>query len=64
MTISIMDLFYMFMIAVICGFVIHLEAQVTMILRMLEERYKFEDKLCDMKNKTEFENRLDKISKD
>ena len=37
MTISIMDLFYMIMIAVICGFVIHLESQVTMILKMLEE---------------------------
>ena len=49
MTISIMDIFYMFMIAMICGFVIHLEAQVTMILRMLEERYRFEDKLCSKK---------------
>ena len=62
MTISIMDLFYMFMIAVICGFVIHLESQVTMILKMLEERYKFESKLCDQQNKSNFENRLDKIS--
>ena len=64
MTISIMDLFYMFMIAVICGFVIHLEAQVTMILKMLEERYRFEDKLCEQQKKTDFENRLDKISKE
>ena len=64
MTISIMDIFYMFMIAVICVFVIHLEAQVTMILKMLEERYRFEDKLCEQQKKTDFENRLDKISKE
>ena len=64
MTISIMDIFYMFMIAVSCGFVIHLEAQVTMILKMLEERYRFEDKLCEQQKKTDFENRLDKISKE
>ena len=64
MTISIMDIFYMFMIAVICGFVIHLEAQVTMILKMLEERYRFEDKLCEQQKKTDFENRLDKITKE
>ena len=54
----------MFMIAEICGFVIHLESQVTMILKMLEERYRFEDKLCDQAKKNDFENRLDKISKD
>ena len=54
----------MFMIAVICGFVIHLEAQVTMILKMLEERYRFEDKLCEQQKKTDFENRLDKITKE
>ena len=64
MTISVMDIFYIVMIGIICGFVIHLEAQVTMILKMLEERYKFEDKLCEQQKKTDFENRLDKISKE
>ena len=59
-----MDIFYIVMIGIICGFVIHLEAQVTMILKMLEERYKFEDKLCEQQKKTDFENRLDKISKE
>ena len=64
MTISVMDIFYIVMIGIICGFVIHLEAQVTMILKMLEERYRFEDKLCEQQKKTDFENRLDKISKE
>ena len=64
MTISVMDIFYIVMIGIICGFVIHLEAQGTMILKMLEERYKFEDKLCEQQKKTDFENRLDKISKE
>ncbi len=62
MIISLMDVFYIAMIGVICGFIIHLEAQVSMILKMLEERYKFESKLCEQQKKTDFENRLDKIS--
>ena len=64
MIITLMDVFYICMIAIIFGFIIHLEVQTTMILKMLEERYKFEDKLCEQQKKTNFENRLDKISKD
>ena len=41
MTIHVMDIFYMIMIAVIFGFIIHLETQCKMILEILEQHNPF-----------------------
>ena len=41
MTIHVMDIFYMIMIAIIFGFIIHLETQCKMILEILEQQSKY-----------------------
>ena len=59
MTISIMDLFYIGMIVIIFGYIIHLETQMKVILEMLKARWEYE-KCCD-EFKTDFEKSLDNL---
>jgi len=42
MIITIMDCFYIMMIAVIFGFIIHLEVQIRLLRVMMEEHIKFD----------------------
>ena len=51
MIITIMDCFYIFMIAIIFGFIIHLESKVNQLVSMMEERIKVDEKLCEISNK-------------
>ena len=59
MTISLMDLFYIGMIVIIFGYIIHLETQMKVILEMLKARWEYE-KCCD-EFKTDFEKSLDNL---
>ena len=61
MTISIMDLFYIGMIVIIFGYIIHLETQMKVILEMLKARWEYE-KCCD-EFKTDFEKSLDNLER-
>ena len=61
MTIHLMDLFYIFMIVTMFGFIIHLETQMKVILEMLKARWEYE-KCCD-EFKTDFEKSLDNLEK-
>jgi len=45
---DLLDIFFVTMIVIIFGFVIHLETQVKMIRTMMEEHIKFDDKICDL----------------
>ena len=56
-----MDIFYIVMIVIIFGYIIHLETQMKVILEMLEERYNMRS--VQMNSKTDFEKSLDKIDK-
>lgn len=58
MTIHVMDIFYMIMIAIIFGFIIHLETQCKMILEILEQQSKY--KSCREELADTVENQLDK----
>tara|TARA_B100001939_G_scaffold19544_1_gene16077 strand:- start:1832 stop:2011 length:180 start_codon:yes stop_codon:yes gene_type:complete len=51
MIITIMDLFYIFMIAVIFGFIIHLEAQMSMVKKMMEEHVRTDDSIKELCHK-------------
>ena len=54
-----MDLFYIGMITIIFGYIIHLETQMKVILEMLKARWEYEK--CDVEYKTELEKSLDKL---
>lgn len=49
MIISLMDCFYIGIILIIFGFIIHLEAQVSTIKSMMEEHIKTDDSIKDIK---------------
>lgn len=59
MTIHLMDVFYIFMIVTIFGFIIHLETQMKVILEMLKARWEYQN--CNDEFKTDFEKSLDKL---
>ena len=59
MTIHLMDLFYIAMITIIFGYIIHLETQMKVILEMLKARWEYEK--CDVEYKTDLEKSLDKL---
>lgn len=59
MTIHVMDLFYIGMITIIFGYIIHLETQMKVILEMLKARWEYEK--CDVEYKTDLEKSLDKL---
>jgi hypothetical protein len=59
MTISLMDLFYIGMIVIIFGYIIHLETQMKVILEMLKARWEYEK--CSDEFKTDFEKSLDNL---
>ena len=48
MIVSGMDIFYILMIAAIFGFIIHLEAQMSVVKTMLQEMVKCEEKLKEI----------------
>ena len=50
MIVSGLDIFYILMIAAIFGFIIHLEAQMSVVKTMLQEMVKCEDKLKELSN--------------
>ena len=54
-----MDLFYIGMIVVIFGYIIHLETLMRVILEMLKARWEYE-KCCD-EYKSDFEKSLDNL---
>jgi len=51
MIITIMDCFYILMIAVIFGFIIHLESKVNQLVSMMEEHIKVDQRLCEISDK-------------
>lgn len=55
MIITIMDCFYILMIAVIFGFIIHLESKVNQLVSMMEEHIKVDERLCEISNKLDKE---------
>jgi len=48
MILSVLDCFFVLMIAIIFGFIIHLEVQMNMMLEMMKEHIKVDEKLCDI----------------
>jgi len=48
MILSALDCFFILMIAIIFGFIIHLEVQMNMMLEMMKEHIKVDEKLCDI----------------
>ena len=48
MILSVLDCFYIISIASIFGFIIHLEVQMNMMLEMMKEHIKVDEKLCDI----------------
>lgn len=58
MTVHIMDIFYMIMIAIIFGYIIHLETQMKMILEMMKAQQQY--KTCREDFPELEENLLDK----
>ena len=61
MTIHLMDVFYIGMIAIIFGYIIHLETQIRVILEMIKTRWEYEK--CSEEFKTDFEKSLDNLAK-
>jgi len=59
MMITIMDVFYILMILIIFGFIIHLETQMKVILEMLKQRWSYSS--LEEEKKSLFEKSLDKI---
>ena len=59
MMITIMDVFYILMILIIFGFIIHLETQMNVILEMLKQRWSHSS--LEEERKSLFEKSLDKI---
>ena len=54
-----MDLFYIGMIVIIFGYIIHLETQMKVILEMLKARWEYEKSSDEFK--TDFEKSLDNL---
>ena len=48
MIITLMDCFYIFMIAIIFGFIIHLEAQMSVVKKMMEEHVRTDDSIKEL----------------
>lgn len=48
MTLDALDCFFIFMVLINFGFIIHLETQVRMLRSMMEEHTRFGDKLCEL----------------
>jgi len=59
MMITIMDVFYILMILIIFGFIIHLETQMKVILEMLKQRWSYSS--LEEEKKSLFEKSLDKL---
>ena len=57
MTIHLMDVFYIGMIAIIFGYIIHLETQMKVILEMMKAKEQYKTCLQELE---ELENQLDK----
>tara|TARA_Y100000361_G_C10895036_1_gene206159 strand:- start:59 stop:244 length:186 start_codon:yes stop_codon:yes gene_type:complete len=57
--ITIMDVFYILMILIIFGFIIHLETQMKVILEMLKQRWSYSS--LEEEKKSLFEKSLDKL---
>ena len=51
MILSAIDCFYILMIAVIFGFIIHLESKVNQLVSMMEEHIKVDERLCEISQK-------------
>lgn len=51
MIITMMDCFYILMIAVIFGFIIHLESKVNQLCSMMEEHIKVDEALSEISKK-------------
>ena len=47
MIISAMDIFYILMISVIFGFIVHIETQLKILSEMMKEHTRFRTRLCD-----------------
>jgi len=60
MTIAMLDVFYMFMIIVIFGFIVHLETEMKILITMMKEHTRYRTPLCE-KDLEDLENRLDKL---
>ena len=48
MILTALDCFFVLMIAIIFGFIIHLEVQMNMMVEMMKEHIKVDEKLCDI----------------
>jgi len=48
MILSALDCFYILMIAVIFGFIIHLEVKVNQLVSMMEEHIRVDERLCEI----------------
>lgn len=57
MTIHLMDVFYIGMIAIIFGYIIHLETQMKVVLEMMKAKEQYKTCLQELE---ELENQLDK----
>jgi len=51
MIITMMDCFYILMIAVIFGFIIHLESKINQLCSMMEEHIKVDEALSEISKK-------------
>jgi hypothetical protein len=60
MTMAMLDVFYMFMIIVIFGFIVHLETEMKILITMMKEHTRYRTPLCE-KDLKDLENRLDKL---
>jgi len=49
-SIEILDIFYIFMIAVIFGFIVHIEAEMKQLKTMMHEHVRYDNTLADIKN--------------
>ena len=61
MLITIMDVFYILMIMIIFGFIVHLEAQMNLILKMIKQRWTYESLKDEFKSKSKLEKSLDNL---
>jgi len=48
MTLDALDCFFIIMVLINFGFIIHLETQVRMLTAMMQEHTRFDDKLCEL----------------
>ncbi len=61
MLITIMDVFYILMIMIIFGFIVHLEAQMNLILKMINQRWTYETLDDEYNGESKFEKSLDNL---